>query len=138
MAAVRGKNTAPELKVRSILHRLGLRFRLHDRRLPGTPDIVLARHRTVVLVHGCFWHQHRCSRGTFPKSHAGYWQAKLSGNKLRDKSHCRKIRSLGWRVVIVWECQADNTSVSEHRLFRVFGCNLPRAMLDSVTSNARA
>lgn len=120
MAAVRGKNTHPEMIVRSLLHRLGLRFRLHDKKLPGTPDIVLAKHKTVVFVHGCFWHCHSCSRGAVPKSRAEFWLPKLAANKVRDRVHRRALVSLGWRVVTVWECETKQPHKLTKRLAKLF------------------
>lgn len=120
MAAVRGKNTRPEMIVRSLLHRLGLRFRLHDKKLPGTPDIVLAKHKTVVFVHGCFWHCHRCSRGAVPKSRAEFWLPKLAANKARDSVHRRALVLLGWRVVTVWECETKQPLKLTKRLVELF------------------
>ena len=105
MAAVRTRDTKPEREVRSLMHGLGLRFRLHDRRLAGTPDIVLRRHRTVVFVHGCFWHGHVCKRDKMPKSHTVYWTEKIEANRRRDARKRRAITALGWKVVIVWECE---------------------------------
>lgn len=105
MQAICKENTRPEERVRSFLHRLGLRFRNHVRRLPGTPDIVLPRHHTVVEVHGCFWHQHRCPLGKLPKSNLEYWLPKLERNRQRDVATRRRLRRLGWHVVVVWECE---------------------------------
>lgn len=120
MAAVRGKNTRPEMIVRSLLHHLGLRFRLHDKKLPGTPDIVLAKHKTVVFVHGCFWHCHSCSRGAVPKSRTEIWLPKLAANKVRDRLHRRALVSLGWRVVTVWECETKQPHKLTKRLAKLF------------------
>ena len=106
MAAIRGKNTAPELAVRRILHAMGLRFRLHRKDLPGRPDIVLPRHRTVVFVHGCFWHRHEgCSYTTTPKTRQEFWQAKFDGNVARDRRNQADLVQLSWRVLVVWECE---------------------------------
>lgn len=106
MAKIRGKNTRPEIAVRSLLHRAGYRFRIHVPSLPGKPDIVLSRFRTVVFVHGCFWHRHKgCKASTTPKSHRKFWSDKFARNVANDKKHLRQLRRLGWRVVVVWECQ---------------------------------
>ena len=106
MAQVKSADTAPEIKVRRLVHRLGYRFRLHRRDLPGTPDLVLPRHRAVIFVHGCFWHQHRCRRGDRrPQANRGYWVAKLERNVRRDARNRRELRRLGWRVLTVWECE---------------------------------
>lgn len=120
MAAVRAANTSPEIAVRSLLHRLGLRFRLHDRRLPGTPDVVLARHRTVIFVHGCFWHLHGCGRTSVPTSHVEYWEAKLQRNKARDAEQGLELRRQGWRVITVWECELRDVATLRRRLARLF------------------
>lgn len=107
MAAVGSKNTAPELKVRSMLHRLGYRFRLHVRTLPGKPDIVLPRHHKVILVHGCFWHGHPgCSRSARPASNNEYWRMKLERNLRRDAQVKEELEALGWNVLVVWQCEA--------------------------------
>lgn len=104
MARIRAKNTKPEMAVRRALHALGYRFRLHVPHLPGKPDIVLARHRTIILVKGCFWHGHRCLKGRIPEGNRPYWSAKLAGNIERDRRNERRLRALGWRVRTVWEC----------------------------------
>lgn len=110
MAKIRGRNTQPELIVRSLVHRLGYRFRLHDRKLPGQPDIVLPRHGKIILVHGCFWHQHTgCAR--LPKSHQEYWLPKLEQNRARDTKNLRALRRLGWQVLVLWECQIAKASL---------------------------
>lgn len=106
MGSVRSKNTTPEIAVRSLLHRLGFRFRLHRSELPGMPDIVMPGRRIVVFVHGCFWHQHRnCPRAVRPSSNRIYWDKKLDRNAARDVASQQALRQLGWKVVVVWECQ---------------------------------
>ena len=106
MSAIRGHDTTPERLVRSALHRHGLRFRLHARDLPGRPDIVLPRHRTVILVHGCFWHRHiGCARSTLPETNRAWWVAKLRRIRARDRRALRDLRAAGWRVIVVWECE---------------------------------
>ena len=106
MSCVRSTDTTPERVVRTLVHRLGYRFRLHRRDLPGCPDLVLPAHRTVIFVHGCFWHQHRCRRGRrAPQTNRAYWEAKLARNKRRDRRVRDQLRRLGWRVLIVWECE---------------------------------
>jgi DNA mismatch endonuclease (patch repair protein) len=105
MAGIRGKNTKPELEVRRFLHRLGFRYRLHDRRLPGRPDIVLPKYRTVVFVHGCFWHQHPgCRLSARPDTNATFWRNKLRANVERDERDQTRLKELGWRPLTVWEC----------------------------------
>lgn len=106
MAKVHGRDTKPEVLVRSLIHRMGFRFRLHDKQLPGHPDIVLPRHRKVVFVHGCFWHQHAgCPHAARPSSNVAYWDKKLDGNMRRDRANLEKLEALGWRVLVIWECQ---------------------------------
>lgn len=116
MARVRAKNTAPELQVRSALHRLGYRFRLHRKELPGIPDIVLPKYRTVIFVHGCFWHQHpQCKKATLPKQNAAFWETKLARNAQRDIETTNALHGLGWRVVVLWECEikAQGSSLAD-------------------------
>ncbi len=109
MSGIRGKDTQPEMTVRRFLHRHGFRFRLHDRRLPGRPDVVLPRYRTALFVHGCFWHQHPgCRFATTPDTNAAFWQHKLTGNQMRDARQREALEVLGWRVITVWECQASD------------------------------
>ncbi|MDP9440574.1 MAG: very short patch repair endonuclease [Actinomycetota bacterium] len=106
MSRVRSKNTKPELAVRSALHALGYRFRLHRKDLPGKPDVVLPKHRAAVFVHGCFWHQHPgCAKATLPKNNAEFWREKLEGNVARDARNRERLRKLGWRPIVVWECE---------------------------------
>jgi DNA mismatch endonuclease (patch repair protein) len=108
MSRIPGKNTKPEIIVRSLLHRLGYRFRLHDRKLPGCPDIVLPKYKTVIFVHGCFWHRHKgCKNCTTPTNRREWWLTKLNGNAERDKRHRRALRKLGWNAIVVWECRAE-------------------------------
>lgn len=106
MAAIRSKNTAPELRVRRALHAAGLRYRLHDRMLPGTPDLVFPSRRVVVFVHGCFWHCHSgCRYAQLPKSRHEFWRLKLEANVARDARQRNALRRLGWRVLVIWECR---------------------------------
>jgi DNA mismatch endonuclease, patch repair protein len=111
MSAVKSADTTPEREVRRVLHRLGYRFRLRNLKLPGKPDLVLARHRLAIFVHGCFWHGHSCPRGSrLPKTNAAYWKKKISGNAARDKKRLREYRKLGWRTLVIWECQLRRAS----------------------------
>lgn len=106
MAQIKGKNTKPELIVRSMLHRMGYRFRLHRKNLPGKPDIVLPKYKTIIFVHGCFWHRHEGCKGcTTPKSNTEFWQEKFDRNVANDHKHQREIEVLGWKVIVVWECE---------------------------------
>lgn len=104
MAGIRGKNTKPELLVRSILHRNGFRFRLHPKNMPGKPDIVLPKYRAVIFVHGCFWHMHYCHDFKWPKSRPEFWKEKLIGNSERDRKNIEALFAGNWRVGIFWEC----------------------------------
>ena len=106
MSRIRGKDTQPELAVRSALHRAGYRFRLHRKDLPGRPDIVLPKYRTVIFVHGCFWHHHSgCKLAYAPKSRVVFWNKKFRSNVDRDRRNASELRRLGWRVITVWECK---------------------------------
>jgi DNA mismatch endonuclease (patch repair protein) len=122
MSRIRSKNTGPELIVRSCVHRLGYRFRLHDRTLPGSPDLVFKRLKSVVLVHGCFWHRHpRCRYAYTPKSRQEFWTAKFQANVVRDRRTVKQLRLMGWRVLIVWECQTHDAKRLETRLANFLG-----------------
>lgn len=117
MSRVRGKSTLPEMAVRHMAHAMGMRYRLHRRDLPGRPDLVFPRHRTVVFVHGCFWHQHNgCQKATLPKSRTEYWQAKFQGNVTRDERNETKLIQMGWRVLTIWECETKNSDLLRAKL----------------------
>jgi DNA mismatch endonuclease (patch repair protein) len=119
MSRIRDRDTAPEKTVRSMLHRLGYRFRLRRKDLPGRPDIVLPRFRAVIFVHGCFWHRHRgCKFAYMPKSRVEFWGKKFAGNVERDKQTGQSLRKMGWRVMVVWECQTGNENTLAMRLTR--------------------
>ncbi len=106
MSQIRARDTSPEMIVRSFVHALGFRFRLHDRRLPGCPDLVFASRRKVIFVHGCFWHRHnRCDLARLPKSRLEFWLPKLEGNKQRDAQCRRALTALGWSSLVIWECE---------------------------------
>lgn len=106
MGRIRGKDTVPELKVRSLIHKLGYRFRLHSKTLPGRPDLVFPGRRKVIFVHGCFWHAHSgCPKGKPPKSNLDFWLNKLEANKQRDAKAVENLESEGWQVLTVWQCQ---------------------------------
>lgn len=108
MAGIKGKNTKPEMQVRKALHAAGFRFRLHDRKLPGRPDIVLRKYKTVVFVHGCFWHGHECEKFRWPKTRKGFWLKKISANRNRDHSAALELKKTMWNVLTVWECELPN------------------------------
>jgi DNA mismatch endonuclease (patch repair protein) len=116
MARIKGRNTTPERTVRSMLHKMGYRFRLHVRELPGRPDIVLPRHGKIILVHGCFWHGHNCGRGTRPGTNPEFWNRKIDGNMERDKRTRKGLHSLSWKVLVLWECQIKNGETLHRRL----------------------
>jgi DNA mismatch endonuclease, patch repair protein len=118
MRRVRSKNTKPELEVRRILSRLGIRYGLHKRGLPGTPDIVLSTRRIAIFVHGCFWHRHNksCRLTSNPKSRSEFWREKFDRNRARDTSNQARLKRLGWRIVVVWQCQTSNQDSLERRL----------------------
>jgi len=106
MSRVKGRDTTPEILVRSCLHRMGFRFRIHRRDLPGNPDIVLSRHAKVVFVHGCFWHGHKgCMRSKRPTTHKGFWNRKLDRNIERDQRFRKTLRRKGWKVLVIWQCE---------------------------------
>lgn len=105
MRAVGQKNTGPELRLRKMLHALGYRYRLHRKDLPGKPDIVFSAKCAVIFVHGCFWHGHGCRAGRVPSSNTGYWEPKIAENRVRDARNVQALEALGWRVLIVWECE---------------------------------
>lgn len=110
MSGIRGRNTKPELVVRKYLHAAGMRFRLHDRSLPGAPDLVLPKYKTAVQVRGCFWHQHPgCKHAYMPKTNTAFWSEKLRGNMERDARNDAALKSLGWRVLVVWECSISKS-----------------------------
>jgi DNA mismatch endonuclease (patch repair protein) len=120
MRAIRSTNTMPELVTRRALYAMGYRFRLHKDDLPGRPDIVLPRYRSVILVNGCFWHRHHCSNGrATPKSNPDFWRVKFEQNVKRDRIQKRLLRQLGWRVLVVWECQTRDMRCLQ-KLLRTF------------------
>jgi DNA mismatch endonuclease (patch repair protein) len=120
MAQVKGTNTRPEKAVRSFLHKLGYRFRIHNKSLPGSPDIVLRKYMTVIFVNGCFWHQHKnCARSRPPKSNAQFWTNKFVQNIARDIRNKRALRKQGWRVIVVWECSIERKKNTQKTLEKV-------------------
>lgn len=127
MRAVRKTNTKPEMAVRRILHAEGFRFRLHRRDLPGTPDVVLPKHRAAIQVHGCFWHQHPgCRHANLPRSRTDYWHPKLARNSERDAESTAALNALGWRVLVLWECELREANAISRRLRQfLLGCASP-------------
>lgn len=111
MSRIRGFDTAPERKLRSCLHKLGFRFRVHEKKLPGKPDVVLSKYRTVIFVHGCFWHRHDgCKHAATPKSNESFWLEKFRGTLERDKRNSEALKKLGWQVLIAWECEINTNA----------------------------
>ena len=109
MRAVQGKDTIPEMRVRRLIHSMGYRYALHDKNLPGKPDLVLRSRHKIIFVHGCFWHRHSCRHGTVsPVTNAKYWNEKRNRNAQRDRTHIRELRAKGWQVLVIWECQLKN------------------------------
>jgi len=122
MSRVRSKDTKPEWIVRRLVHGMGYRYRLHRSDLPGKPDLVFPKYRKVIFVNGCFWHGHPCRAGrNRPASHQDYWLPKLEKNKTRDRSHYRRLRKMGWGVMVVWECQIRQTDALKNRIRRFLG-----------------
>ncbi|WP_305044872.1 very short patch repair endonuclease [Geoalkalibacter sp.] len=110
MSLIRGKNSNPEMKLRHLVHNMGFRYRLHVESLPGTPDLVFPSKRAVIFLHGCFWHRHEnCKLARLPKSRLEFWKQKLDANKDRDARDQKRLMALGWRVLVVWECEMNDT-----------------------------
>ena len=135
MSRIGGKDTAPEILVRRLLHSLGYRFRLHRRDLPGTPDIVFPSRRKIIFVNGCFWHAHGCRIGRPPKSNIEFWGPKLERNRSKDRRDRRALRALGWRVFTVWQCQTKFHKRLESRLLSFLGP--PRKIPIDISSRTR-
>ena len=121
MSRIKGKDTKPELIVRSHLHKMGFRFRLHRKDLPGKPDIVLPKYRTVIFVHGCFWHQHDCKKRRAPQTNTHFWKEKLKKNKERDERDIKILGKMGIRTHVIWECEIKNNSFLENTVRIVKG-----------------
>lgn len=125
MAAIRGKDTKPELVVRSLVHAMGFRFRLHRRDVPGRPDLVFMGRRKVIFVHGCFWHRHDgCRFAATPKTRAEFWQRKLEGNRRRDRDALAALAKLGWDTLVIWECEVAQADLAT-RIRRFLERRLP-------------
>ena len=121
MSAIKSKNTKPEIKVRKVLHSMGYRFRLHSKDLPGSPDIVLPKYKTVIFVHGCFWHRHEnCKYASTPKTRQEFWNKKFKTNIERDLEIQDKIKNLDWRSVVIWECETKNMENLRDKIIDVF------------------
>tara|TARA_B100000614_G_scaffold235176_1_gene231763 strand:- start:105 stop:473 length:369 start_codon:yes stop_codon:yes gene_type:complete len=121
MAAIKSKNTKPEIVVRKMLYALGYRFRLHRKDLPGSPDIVLPKYKTVIFVHGCFWHRHEnCKYASTPKTRKEFWNKKFTTNIERDIQIQEKIKNIDWRSVVIWECETKNIENLKGRIIDIF------------------
>ena len=119
MSAIKSKNTKPEIKVRKVLHSMGYRFRLHAKDLPGSPDIVLPKYKTVIFIHGCFWHRHEnCKYASTPKTRQEFWEAKFRENINRDKLNQDNLSSKGWKIIIIWECEIRNKKINLEQIFK--------------------
>ena len=119
MSAIKSKNTKPEIKVRKVLHSMGYRFRLHSKNLPGSPDIVLPKYKTVIFVHGCFWHRHQnCKYASTPKTRQEFWNKKFNENINRDKINQENLSSKGWKIIIIWECEIKNKKINLEQIFK--------------------
>ena len=121
MAKVRSKDTKPEMFVRRLVHRMGYRFRLHRRDLPGNPDLVFGPRKKVIFVHGCFWHGHDCSFGRIPKSRVDFWETKIRTNRSRDEAHLARLEESGWRSLVIWECQLKKAKELENKIREFLG-----------------
>lgn len=116
MSKISGKETKPEILVRKYLFSKGFRFRKNVKELPGKPDIVLPKYKTIIFVHGCFWHGHSCKAGKLPKTNKEFWDNKIMSNVIRDEDNIRKLKAEGWFVIIIWQCQLKNKTQQENRL----------------------
>ncbi|MDA8091552.1 MAG: DNA mismatch endonuclease Vsr [Nitrospiraceae bacterium] len=121
MAKVRSRDTKPEMLVRKLVHGMGFRYRLHRRELPGKPDLVFASRRKIIFVNGCFWHGHDCSLGRIPKSRVDFWTGKITSNRSRDEANLKRLRDLGWKSLVVWECQLRRIDQVAGRIRRFLG-----------------
>jgi len=131
MSRIRSKGSVPERTVRAVLHRMGFRYRLHVKNLPGKPDLVFKKHNLVIFVNGCFWHQHQeCKDGRIPKSNREYWVKKFDRNVSRDRENQKKLEELGWQVEVIWECETKNWSKLISRIHEIFPSlfNLEKAL----------
>jgi len=116
MSRVKGRDTIPELIVRRMLHALGYRYRLHRKDLPGKPDIALGPIKRAIFVHGCYWHGHRCPKGHLPKSNKAFWSDKIETNQGRDRRNIRRLRALGWKVLVIWQCELKDMLAVRQRI----------------------
>lgn len=125
MSRIKSKNTTPEMYMRSALHHAGYRFRLHVKTLPGKPDIVLPKYKTVIFIHGCFWHRHKgCRRATMPSTNKEYWTKKFQQTIERDKKEQRVLKNLNWQVIVIWECELNNKDTLDDIIMKISHANL--------------
>jgi DNA mismatch endonuclease (patch repair protein) len=117
MSGIKGKDTRQEVEIRKRLFALGFRYRIHDKNLPGKPDIVLRRYKAVIFIHGCFWHAHDCSLFRWPASKKAFWKKKLAGNRKRDIENFESLKKLGWRILLIWECAYRGTGRNREKEF---------------------
>lgn len=119
MSRIHCKNTAPETQLRKLVYGLGFRYRIHENKLPGRPDIVFRKRQKLIFLHGCFWHQHKkCKDGRIPNSRQSYWRPKLTGNKMRDARNRLRLRKLGWQSLVIWECELASRSAVQRKVQR--------------------
>ncbi len=124
MSRIKGKDTKPEMVVRSLLHKMGYRFRLHRKDLPGCPDIVFPKYKSVLFIHGCYWHRHKgCKYAYDPKSRIDFWEKKFQGNVERDRKQQRELKKLGWKVIVIWECQIKDVKYLTDMIEKNFSFN---------------
>lgn len=121
MARIRSQDTKPEMTVRRLVHRLGYRYRLHRKNLPGKPDLVFGPGKKVIFVHGCFWHGHDCRLGRIPKSRVDFWETKIHTNRNRDQTHLEKLKEAGWESLVIWECQMRDIEKLEKQIRNFLG-----------------
>lgn len=119
MSKITGSETGPEILVRSFLHLQGFRFRKNDKKYAGKPDIVLPKYRTIIFVHGCFWHGHNCSAGKLPETNVRFWKKKINSNVDRDKKNKRILKKDGWQVLVIWQCKLKNETIRNRTLNRL-------------------
>lgn len=117
MALVKGKDTKPEINIRKALFSRGFRYRLHDRKLFGSPDLIFPRYKAIIFIHGCFWHNHGCRNGRLPASNVDFWEKKLTQNSLRDQKNIAKLKKLGWKVLIIWSCSLKGKNKVPSEIF---------------------
>jgi len=135
MSAIKSKNTKPEIAVRKMLHALGYRFRLHRKDLPGSPDIVLPKYKTVIFVHGCFWHRHEnCKFASTPKTRKEFWENKFNENMKRDKNNFKELKKLNWNLLVIWECETKNINL----LIKKFSSKIGNIQLSNSNSGPRS